>query len=303
MELYNNNETVFDEKKIEAIITKEESTRLTKRLKAIIETPVKRSLTHPYHALAIALITIPITFWMYLFVEKEWLPSFNETSFTIGITTKPWSSLDYTMSIAKQITSEISLIQWVKSTATILWRADADPHAQWSNAAESEVDLWIEITNDTKNEIYNQINEIIKRYKNLAVITVWQPITHRVEELISWIRAPLVIKLYGTDLDELERLGKEIITKIESIPWVLNPSLETQTKVPSINIQPNIINQSAYGIPYNTVKNMIEVGVWWKEVSQVIDNQLSYPVVLMYDTPRRGSVQSLWSIPLQNEEW
>lgn len=302
-ELYSDNAKAFADNKIESIIHREEDTWLTKRLKALIEKPVKRSLRYPYRALWIALLTLPLTLWMYQLMEKEWLPAFNETSFTIGITTKPWSSLDYTINVAKQITSEISLINWVKSTATILWRADADAHAQWSNAAESEVDLGIEITNDKKNEIYNQINEIIKKYKNLAVITVWQPITHRVEELISWIRAPLVIKLYGTDLDELEKLGKEILAKIETVPWVLNPSLEPQTKVPSINIEPNIINQSAYGIPYNTVKNMIEVGVWGKEVSQVIDNQLRYPVVLMYDSPRRWSVQALWSIPLQNIEW
>ncbi len=67
------------------------------------------------------------------------------------------------------------------------------------------------VTTEDKDRIYKEINVIIAEYKKVAVIGIGQPITHRVEEIISGIRAPLVIKIFGPDLDELERIGKEIL--------------------------------------------------------------------------------------------
>lgn len=102
-------------------------------------------------------------------------------------------------------------IEGIRRAGAILGRADSDAHAQGSNNAEIEVALLPEITTEDKDRIYKEINTIIAEYKKVAVIGIGQPITHRVEEIISGIRAPLVIKIFGPDLDELERIGKEIL--------------------------------------------------------------------------------------------
>ncbi len=287
-----------ENKRIHTIIEKEEDTWLTKKLKKFAIHPIQRSLANPKKALLWALLCLPLTVFMYLSVEKEWLPSFNETSFTVGITTKPWSSLEYTLGITEKFTQDLSKISWILSTATILGRADADPHAQWSNNAEIEAELWIDISNKDKDRIFDEINAVIKEYKQYAVISVGQPITHRVEELVSWIRAPLVIKVYGPDVDKLEEYGKEILAVIEWVNGVINASLEPQTKVPSITTIPNLVNQSLYGINNNEVKEIIETAIWWKEVSQVIDGQLRYPVIMTYDTSLKDSVQKLSWLPV-----
>ncbi len=287
-----------ENERINKIIEKEEDTWLTKKLKDLAIHPIKRSLNHPKKALFWALLCLPITVMMYFNVQKEWLPPFNETSYTIGITTKPWSSLEYTLWITEKFAGELAQIPWILSTATILWRADADPHAQWSNNAEIEAELGIKVTNDQKAQIYNQINKIIQEYKQYAVISIWQPITHRVEELVSWIRAPLVIKLYGPDIDKLEEYGKQMLAMIEWVDGVINASLEPQTKVPSIIAVPNLVNQSLYGISNNEVKELIETAIWGKEVSQIIDGQLRYPIIVTYDPELKWSIQRLSALPV-----
>jgi Cu/Ag efflux pump CusA len=301
-ELYkqdNSDENIdVESKRIHEIIEKEEDTWLTKKLKKFAIHPIHWSLENPKKALWWAILCLPLTVFMYLQVGKEWLPPFNETSFTIGITTKPWSSLEYTLWITEKFAQELSNIEWILSTATILGRADADAHAQWSNNAEIEAELWIDISNNDKDKIFDKINTVIKEYKQYAVISVGQPITHRVEELVSWIRAPLVIKIYWPDVDKLEEYGKEILAVIEWVDGVINASLEPQTKVPSIVTIPNLVNQSLYWINNNEVKEIIEIAVWWKEVSQIIDGQLRYPVILTYDSSLKDSVQKLSWLPV-----
>lgn len=276
----------------------EEDTFLTKGLKRVARVPIVWSLNNPWKALLLALISLPITGLMYLWVTKEWLPSFNESSYTVWITTKPGSSLDYTIGIAKDFSASLQKIDGVTSASTIIGRADADAHAQGSNNAEIEVALEQNITNEEKLLVYEQINASIEKFKGVAVMSVWQPITHRVEEIISGIRAPLVIKIYWEDLDVLQSYGKTMLEQIKTVPWTLNPSLEPQTKIPSLSVSPSLTSQSLYNIPYPEVKDTLEIAVKGKEIAQILDGALSYPLILTYGSNWKSSPEKLASIPI-----
>lgn len=290
------------EDKIQHILEEEENTKLTKFIKKYAKILIVWSLAKPKRALILAIISLPMTIVLYSLTEKEWLPPFNETSYTVGIVTKPWSSLEYTLDIVQKFTRELEGIEGILSAWSIIWRADADAHAQWSNNAEVEIELGIEVSNADKIRIKKEIQKIIEKYKTVAVFSIGQPITHRVEEIVSGIRAPLVIKVYGTDLDTIEWLAREVLAITEKVDWVVNPSLEAQTKVPSIKIEPKITNQNLYNIPYNTIRESIALWVWGEQVGEVIDGVLRYPVILMYDKNWKDSLQSLGSIPLLSDE-
>ncbi len=276
----------------------EEDTWFTHKLKNLAKKPILWSLRNPKLALFIALISIPFTIFGYIMAGQEWLPAFNESSYTISITTKPWSSLDYTIGIAKDFSEKLMKIEWIRRAGAILGRADADAHAQGSNNAEIEVALLPEVTTEDKDRIYKEINTIIAEYKKIAVIGIGQPITHRVEEIISGIRAPLVIKIFGPDLDELERIGKEILAVTNTVEWTLNVSLEPQTKVPSIDISPNTATLISQNISYPDVKSILDIGIWGKEVARVIDGQNSYPVILKFPANWTNGVEAIRSIPM-----
>jgi Cu/Ag efflux pump CusA len=87
------------------------------------------SINNPRKALFLGIATLPISFLLYIQTGKAGLPPFNETSFTIGIATKPGSSLEFTKNVAQQFSSKLKLIPGIHSTATIIGRADADAHA------------------------------------------------------------------------------------------------------------------------------------------------------------------------------
>jgi Cu/Ag efflux pump CusA len=128
-----------------------------------------------------------------------------------------------------------------------------------------------DVTNEEKARIYDEINGVIGKYKQVAVIGIGQPITHRVEEIISGIRAPLVIKIFGEDLDTLETLGKQIVEIANTVEGTLNISLESQTKIPSITVTPNTPSLVSQKVNYNEVKELLDVGIGGQEVARVIE--------------------------------
>ena len=274
-----------------------EDTWFTEKLKHWAKWPIFWSLRNPQKALMIALLSIPLTLIGYLSASQEWLPPFNETSYTISITTKPGSSLEHTLEIVKNFSLDLQKIEGIQRAGSILWRADADAHAQWSNNAEIEASLSPDVTNREKARIYKEINTLIEKYKQVAVFGIGQPITHRVEEIISGVRAPLVIKIFWEDLDTLELLGKQVVKVANSIEGTLNISLEPQAKIPSISITPNTPSLVSQKVNYNEVKELLDVGIWGKEVARVIEWQNSYPVVMKFTPSWTSTPESIKSIP------
>lgn len=274
-----------------------EDTWFTEKLKHWARWPILWSLKNPQKALVLALLSIPLTVLGYMTASEEWLPAFNESSYTISITTKPGSSLEYTLDITKNFSLELGKIAWIERAGAILGRADADAHAQWSNNAEIEVALTPDVTNAEKERIYDDINVVIGKYKQVAVIGIGQPITHRVEEIISGIRAPLVIKIFWEDLDTLESIGKQVVEIANTVEGTLNISLESQTKIPSIAVTPNTPSLVSQKVNYNEVKELLDVGIGGQEVARVIEWQNSYPVVMRFPASWTSTPESIRSIP------
>ncbi len=128
-----------------------------------------------------------------------------------------------------------------------------------------------DVSREEKTKIYDAINTVIGEYKQVAVMGIGQPITHRVEEIISGIRAPLVIKIFGEDLDTLETLGRQVVEIANGVEGTLNISLEPQTKIPSIGVTPNNPSLVSQKVNYNEVKELLDVGIGGQEVARVIE--------------------------------
>lgn len=280
--------------------TLHEDTWVTTTIKKWVTHPIHWSLKNPKKALVLALCSLPVTFILYSLTEKEGLPPFNESSYTIAITTKPWSSLSHTLEVSRDFSEKIKTIVGITATSAIIGRADADAHAQWSNNSEVEVVLDRELSNAEKNLIFQEINKIITEFEKKAIFSIGQPITHRVEEIISWVRAPLVVKIFGDDLDMLEEYGNKILDFIKTVPGTQNVSLEPQTKIDAITFSPSLSAASQQGIPYTDIRNTIEVAIGGKEVWQVINGSLSYPVIATFADNWKQSLWSIGSIPMRN---
>jgi len=277
-----------------------DDTKFVKALKKLVLWPIKRSINHPKLALLGMLLMIPVTLFLYSSAWKEWLPPFNEPTFTIGVMTPLGSSLQY----VRDLTDEFSIkllaipgIEWVWMTA---WRAEADAHANGANIGELEVHF---DTSYDKESITRRIQEVVHEYEWIAFMSIWQPITHRMQELVSGIRAPIVVKVFGHDLDISEEIANEILHVMQETNGVVNAQLAKEFRIPQLWIQLKKDSLLTYGIESSELIENLENSLLWVTISEVVDDQTRFPLVLKLDPERRGDIRQIASLPVATAEW
>lgn len=174
-----------------------------------------------------------LTIGLYTFAGKEGIPQFNEGSFTISMQTPYGSDLNLTKNLSKKVSDEIKKVDGVSRVSSITGRAGGDPHDSGSNQSEIYVQ-YSEQDSKTSYERTAEIQKVLSVYKDEALFSIGQPITHRVEEIISGVRAPIVIKVFGNNLEAMDSLGEEIKTTLSQQPGVLNPTIKKAVEVPEV---------------------------------------------------------------------
>jgi CzcA family heavy metal efflux pump len=272
-------------------------TKFVKWVKKKAEPIIRWNIRNPKIGLVVAMISIVLTGALVVQAGKEFLPPFNEGTLTIGVALPPGSSLELSNEIGSNIEAELLLIPGVVSTARRTGRAEEDEHANGVNISELEVDIDLEIRD--KEEIIEDVKEAflgIELYG--ANVTIGQPISHRIEHILSGVRAPLVIKLFGSDLEELNVYAEEIRTILEEIPGTLNPVVEQEVMVSQLTITPNRQIASQYGFHFGELTDLIETILAGEEVGRILDGNKSYDLVLRLDPEWLGEAEALQVLPI-----
>lgn len=293
----------YIKKRAETIKTQEEKhlplwveiddTKIIRWVKKVALIPIHISLKHPKKILSMSLLSIVITFILFFQAGKEWLPEFNEPTFTTMMFAPIGSSLDYTKSITSEVSQKLSKIKWVTWVAATIWRADADAHASWVNSSEFEIHF--DPTIAKKSDIANNIQKIYDIYEWKVLFSLWQPITHRMQELISGTRAPIVLKLYGKDLDTLQSQAQVILREMKKVPWVVNAQVEQEIKIPQIEIYNDRDASLNYWINIWMQNEQLEMWFMGMQATEVLDWNERYPVVVKYDPSWKWDIESLWN--------
>lgn len=232
------------------------------------------NIRHPMVGVGIACIATILTVILVAQAGKEFLPPFNEGSLTIGVTLPPGSSLDRSKDISTNIEKAIMGSEGVLSVARRTGRAEEDEHANSINVSEFEVDIDIE---RGKNIIIQDIKaNLAKTELGNANVSIGQPISHRIEHILSGVRAPLVIKIFGPDLDALELYGNQIRDILATIPGTLNPVVEQEVNVPQIVITPLRDRIAQYGFTFDDFTETLEVALGGKEIGKILDNNKTF---------------------------
>lgn len=239
------------------------------------------NIRRPMVGVSIACIATILTGILIAQAGKEFLPPFNEGSLTIGVTLPPGSSLEKSQEISANVEKAILSSEGVLSVARRTGRAEEDEHANSINVSEFEVDIEIK---RGKNSIIQDIKaNLAKTDLGNANVSIGQPISHRIEHILSGVRAPLVIKLFGPDLDALERYGNQIRELLASIPGTLNPVVEQEVNVPQIVITPQRARIAQYGFTFDEFTEILEVALGGKEIGKILDNNKTFKFLLRLD--------------------
>ena len=217
---------------------------------------------------------------------KDFLPKFNEGTAMISVIAPPGIALQESNELGIKAEKLILSIPEVKSVSRRTGRAEMDEHAEGVNNSEIDVDFK---TGGRSREMV--LNEIRKKLEPLgAYIGVGQPISHRLDHLLSGVRAQLAIKLVGPDLKILRAKAFEIQEAIRSVKGLVDLQVEQQVLIPQVKVQLLRDEAARFGIVSGELANMLELALNGEAVGQIIDNQKIFNVFMRFDDESRADI-------------
>ena len=253
-------------------------------LKAGYERLLRRALRRPSAVMALSVVLLAASLLLVPTFGRSFLPEFQEGNFIIAVTTLPGTSLTESIRLGGRITEILRRYPEVVSVAQRAGRAELDEDAQPPNFSEFDVVL----TYGTRDpeELVNAIREDLEKVPGVAV-NVGQFIAHRLDEVLSGLRAQVAIKIYGPDLATLRDLGGRVESILREVRGVRDLQLEQQINVPEIRIKVNREEAGRLGLTPGDVLETAQIAFNGEVVSQVVEGQRFFPLFLWFDEESR----------------
>lgn len=280
---------------------KERDTMLVRVIKSRYLPLLEWSLANKKKVVISAISLLAVSLSLFPFLGKEFMPTLQEGSIMWRVTSIPSASLEQSIKISKDIENALTKYPEVKTTVAMIGRAEkgetADVNYMEIYTELHPEDEWPE--KRTVLELADQMREELEAVVPTAVIAFTQPIQMRVEELISGVRATLATKIYGEDLEELDRLSEEIKNVIAGIEGVADLSLEANVGKPQIRIQVNREQLARYGLNADDVLSVVRTGIGNEPVSTLIDGVRRFDITARITDASKASVQAIGQIPIR----
>ena len=226
---------------------------------------------------------------------KEFLPPFNEGSVTINLLSAPGTALSESNRIGTIAEKLLLEIPEVSKTGRRTGRAEQDDHAEGVHSSEIEVEL--KPSTRDRAAIMADIRQKLDTIPGIAV-NIGQPISHRIDHLLSGVRAQLAVKIFGPDLAVLRQKATELETLMSATPGIVDLSVEKQTLMPQVHIRINREKAKAYGLMVGEVAEYAELAMQGKAVTQVIEGNRLYDVVMRFTDSARSDIEAIRTIPI-----
>ncbi|WP_438946943.1 efflux RND transporter permease subunit [Sediminibacterium sp.] len=237
---------------------------------------------------AIALIIASIS--IIPFFGTEFLPPFNEGSYTVNMVAPAGTSLEESNKLGTIAEQQILKVPEVALTARRTGRAELDEHAEPPSSTEIEVAL--KPGGRSRAKVLEEMRNNLSVLKGVS-INIGQPISHRLDHLLSGVRAQVAVKIFGNDLLTLRSNAEQLKSIISNVPGVVDVQIENQVMVPQLMIKLDRMAVQRYGLQVGNVADELEIFYNGKVVSQIIDGQKSFDIVLRTDDSTRKNIEAI----------
>ncbi len=237
-----------------------------------------------------ALVLFGVSIWVLTILGRSFLPEFNEGALVIAVDAKPGISLEESNKIGKLAEEILLEIPEIKVTARRTGRAELAEHSQ--PVSTSELEAPFRLLDRSEAEFLDEVREKLSVLPGVN-ITIGQPLSHRIDHMLSGTRANIAIKVFGSDLSKLFKIGNQIKNQIESIEGLVDLSVEQQIEVPQLRIIPNRIMLAKYGIHLGDFMDYIDVAFAGEKMGQVFEGQRSFDLLLRYNEQNRNTAEAL----------
>lgn len=233
------------------------------------------SLAHDRSLLAVAAIvvlgaaaTVPV-------FPRSFLPPFNEGTLTVGLLLEPGTSLTESNRMAALAEQLVARVPEVTQIGRRTGRAELDEHAEGVHSTEMDVDL--AVSERSRDEV---IRDIRARLASLPVLAnVGQPISHRLDHLLSGVRAQIALKVFGDDLDTLRALAEDLRGRLSAIPGVTDLQIEKQVRIPQTKIRIDYDEAARYGVAPGALLRGLEQMIAGERIAQIIEGNRRFDLV------------------------
>ena len=235
------------------------------------------SLSHGRKILGVTVVLFLVALGLFFTLGRSFLPPFNEGSFTINVSSLPGISLEESDRIGRRAEELLLSIPEIQTVARKTGRAELDEHALGVNVSELEAPF--ELDGRSRAELTAEVREKLSTISG-ANIEIGQPISHRIDAMLSGTQANIAIKLFGDDLNRMFQLANDIKAKIQDIPGIADLNVEQQIERPQLVIRPRREMLARYGITLPQFSEFVSACLAGEAVSQVYEQGKSFDLVV-----------------------
>lgn len=267
--------------------------KLVTWLKARYETALTWALDHRRPVLGSAIGLFLVTIVLFFTFGRTFLPPFNEGSLTISISTLPGIALDESDKIGRQAEELLMQVPEIKTVARKTGRAELDEHAFGVNT--SEIEAPFELGKRNRDEFMDEVRDKLKVLPGVS-IEIGQPISHRIDAMLSGTQANIAIKIFGNDLNKLYTLGNQVKSTIADIDGVTDLNVEQQVERPQLRIAPRRSMMAKYGVTPSQFADYVHVLLEGEAVSTVYEGNNAFDLTVKVASHDRDAIQSIRSM-------
>lgn len=268
---------------------------LVRWLQKIYNVALEWVLTHKKLTLGSVAALFAVALALFCSFGSSFLPAFNEGSFTINVSTLPGVSLEESDNVGRRAEMLLLSVPEIKTVARKTGRAELDEHALGANV--SEIEAPFELSDRPKKAVVEEIRHKLGTLPGVNV-EIGQPISHRIDAMLSGTRANIAIKLFGTDLNKMFEIGNQIKTKISAIPGVVDLNVEQQVERPQLQIVPKREMLAKYGVTPSEFTDMVEVYLAGRTVSRVYEGNRVFDLTVKADDDSRSTIEAIRDMPV-----
>jgi copper/silver efflux system protein len=272
-----------------ALETEEESW-IVRRLKALYVRTLDPVLRNPVPVMAGAAALVLAALLVVPTLGRSFLPEFQEGTLVISAITVPGTSLAESDALGRRMEQILLAHPAVEETARRTGRAELDEHAQGANAAE--IDVRLNLEDHDYEEVLEELRTALVAVPGTQV-TIGQPIGHRIDHMLSGTRASIALNIFGPDLHTLRTVAAQVEAAVSSVAGTVDVATEQQAEVPQVRIAMNRPAMARYGITPQQLAEQIDVAFAGEAVSQVLEQQRSFDLVVRFAESHRGSLDAI----------
>ena len=263
---------------------------IARTLKVVYKRALELALAYQKWVLGTTIAVFVVALVIFFHLGRSFLPPFNEGSFTINVSSLPGISLDESDQIGRRAEALLLQVPEIKTVARKTGRAELDEHALGVNV--SEIEAPFELQDRSRDEVMNDVRKKLSTISG-ANIEIGQPISHRIDAMLSGTEANIAIKLFGTDLNLMFTVGNQIKAAIQTIPGLVDLKVEQQIERPQLTITPKRELLAKYGIPLPEFEEYINVMLGGEAVSQVYDDGKSFDLTVKTSDASRATMDDI----------